>query len=85
MVANDLAGDASDERRFATAALLVGRAKPIPAFRLVRFRPLRGVSHEAGLFFRDKVHPRAGGKILRRLRAAVELMPSRKIPALTPA
>ena len=34
--------------------------------------PLRGVSHEAGLFFRDEVHPRAGGKILRRLRTAVE-------------
>ena len=34
--------------------------------------PLRGVSHEAGLFFRDEVHPRAGGKILHRLRAAVE-------------
>lgn len=72
MVAHDLAGDAGDERRFATAALLVGWAKPIPAFRLVRFGPLRGVSHEAGLFFRDEVHARAGGKILRRLRVAVE-------------
>src|SRR5262245_23060952 len=35
MVAHDLAGNTSDKRGFATAALLVGRAKPIPAFRLV--------------------------------------------------
>jgi hypothetical protein len=35
IVAHDLAGNARDKRRFTSAPLLVGSAKPIPAFRLV--------------------------------------------------
>ncbi len=59
MVAHDLVGDAGDERGFASAALLVSRAEPIPAFRLVCVGALRGIGYEAGLFFRDEIHPRA--------------------------
>src|SRR3984957_6683206 len=35
IVAHDLAGNARDKRGLASAALLVGRAKPVPAFRRV--------------------------------------------------
>src|SRR6266853_1519573 len=35
IVAHDLVSDARDKRRFTSATLLVGCAKPVPAFRLV--------------------------------------------------
>src|SRR5690349_16021706 len=35
IVAHDLAGDSCDKRRFTAAPLLVGCAKPVPAFRLI--------------------------------------------------
>ena len=35
IVPHDLPGDAGDQRRFAPVPLLVARAKPVPAFRLV--------------------------------------------------
>ena len=72
MVPHDLAGDARDQRRFAAAPLLVAGAKPVPAFRLVGSARLFGIDHEAILLFRQEVHPRAGGEILRRLGAAVK-------------
>src|SRR3954465_15589523 len=71
IVAHDLASDARDKRRFTSAPLLVGCAKPVPAFRLVCLARLCRIDHEATLFFGNKVHPRAGGEIVRRLGAAV--------------
>src|SRR6266436_2339098 len=71
IVAHNLASDARDKRRFTSAPLLVGCAKPVPAFRLVRLTALCGIDHKAGLFFCDKIHPGAGGEIVRRLGAAV--------------
>src|SRR5207247_1404474 len=71
IVAHDLASDARDQRRFTSATLLVGCAKPVPAFRTVCLTGLCGIDHKAGLFFCDKVHPRAGGEIVWRLGAAV--------------
>src|SRR5258707_1038280 len=71
IVAHDLAGDARDQRRLTSAPLLVGCAKPVPAFRLVCLTALCRINHKASLFFCDKVHPGAGGEIVRRLGAAV--------------
>src|SRR5713101_5916171 len=71
IVAHDLAGDARDKRRFTPAALLVGSAKPVPAFCPVCLTALCRVGHKAGLFFCDKIHPRTGGEIVWRLGAAV--------------
>src|SRR5258706_4904332 len=71
IVAHDLASDARDKRRFTSAPLLVGCAKPVPAFRLVCLAALCRIDHKAGLFFCDKVHPGAGGEIVRRLGTAV--------------
>ena len=71
IVAHDLASDARDKRGFTSASLLVGCAKPVPAFRLVCLAALCRIDHKAGLFFCDKVHPRTGGEIIRRLGAAV--------------
>ena len=78
IVAHDLAGDARDKRRFTSAALLVGCAKPVPAFRLVCVAALCRIDHEARLFFCDKVHPRTGGEIVWRLGAAVKHDDQRK-------
>ena len=72
MVPHDLAGDAGDQRRFAAAPLLVARAKPVPAFRLVGSAGLLRIDHEAILLFRQEVHPGAGREIVRRLGAAVK-------------
>src|SRR6185369_6031606 len=69
---HDLARDACDKRGFASAALLVGGAKPVPAFRLVCPAGLRRIGHETILSFREEVHPRAGGEIIRRLGTAVK-------------
>src|SRR6202158_3211278 len=71
IVSHDLASYARDKRRFTSAPLLVGCAKPVPAFRLVGLAALRRIDHKASLFFCDKVHPRTGGEIVRRLGAAV--------------
>jgi len=71
IVAHDFASDARDKRRFTFAPPLVGCAKPVPAFRLVCLAALCRIDHEASLFFCNKVHPRAGGEIFRRLGAAV--------------
>src|ERR1700730_552618 len=71
IVAHDLASDARDKRRFHFAPLLVGRAKPVPAFRLVGLAALCRIDPKASLFFCDKVHSRTGGEIVRRLGAAV--------------
>ena len=46
-------------------------AKPVPAFRLVCLTAPCRIDHKAGLFFCDKVHPGAGGEIVRRVGAAV--------------
>jgi hypothetical protein len=72
IVIHDLAGDARDKRRFTRASLLVGCAKPVPAFRLVCLPGLSRIDHEAILLFSDKIHPRAGGEIIRRLGTAVK-------------
>ena len=72
IVAHDLAGDARDKRGLASAALLVGCAKPVPAFRLIGVAALRGIDHEAGLFFCDEIHSCARGEIVWRLGAAVK-------------
>ncbi len=72
IVAHDLAGDARNKRRFTFPPLLVGCAKPVPAFRLICLTALRRVDHKAGLFFCGKVHSGAGGEIVRGLGAAVK-------------
>src|ERR1700761_4289620 len=72
IVPNDLAGDAGNQRRFAPALLLIARAKPVPAFRLVGPAGLLRINHEAVLLFRQEIHPRAGREIVGRLGAAVE-------------
>src|SRR5205809_7457966 len=69
IVAHDLASDARDKRRFTSAPLLVGRAKPVPAFRLVCLAALCRIDHKASLFVGEKVHPRTGGEIVWRLGA----------------
>ena len=78
IVIHDLARDARDKRGFTSASLLVGRAKPVPAFRLVGLAGLSRIDHEAILFLSDKVHPRAGGEIIRRLGTAVKHDDQRK-------
>ena len=72
IVIHDLASDARDKRGFASPSLLVGCAKPVPAFRLVCLAGLSRIGHEAILLLSDKVHPRAGGEIIRRLGTAVK-------------
>jgi DNA invertase Pin-like site-specific DNA recombinase len=72
IVAHDLAGDARDKRGPASVALLVGCAKPVPAFRRVGVAALCRIDHEARLLFCDEVHSRTGGEIIRRLSAAVK-------------
>src|SRR5712664_4076696 len=71
IVAHDLASDARDKRRFTSAPLLVGCAKPVPAFSLVCLAALCRIDHQTSLFFCDKVHSRTGGEIVWRLGAAV--------------
>src|SRR6202521_4182459 len=71
IVAQDLASYTRDKRRCTSAPLLVGCAKPVPAFRLVCLAALCRIGHKASLFFCDKVHPRTGGEIVWRLGAAV--------------
>src|SRR5262249_43553655 len=61
IVAHDLASDARDKRGFTSAALLVGRTKPVPAFRPVCVAALCRINHKASLLVCDKVHPRTGG------------------------
>src|SRR6059036_3958105 len=78
MVAHDLASDTRDKRGFTSASLLVACAKPVPAFRLVCLAGLSRIDHEAILFLSDKVHPRAGGEIIRRLGTAVKHDDQRK-------
>ena len=78
IIIHDLAGDARDKRGFTSASLLVGCAKPVPAFRLVCLAGLSRIGHEAILLLSDKVHPRAGGEIIRRLGAAVKHDDQRK-------
>src|SRR5947207_9902675 len=78
IVAHDLASDACDQRGFTSAPLLVGCTKPVPAFRLVCLAALCRIDHKAGLFFCDKVHPRTGGEIVRRLGTAVQHDDQRK-------
>src|SRR5229473_1814920 len=78
IVAHDLASNARDKRGFTAAPLLVGRTKPVPAFRLVCLAGLCRIDHKAGLFFCDKVHPRTGGEIVWRLGAAVKHDDQRK-------
>src|SRR4029079_1276425 len=72
IVVYDLARDARDQRGFPSAALLVGCAKPVPAFRLVGLAGLSRIDHEAILLLRHKVHPRTGGEIIRRLGTTVK-------------
>ncbi len=48
------------------------RAKPVPAFRLVGSAWLLRIDHEAIPLVRQKIHPGAGGEIVRRLGAAVK-------------
>src|SRR5205085_6323754 len=71
IVAHDLPGDAGDKRRFAFAPLLVSCTKPVPAFSLVCLAGLCRIDHQTSLFFCEKIHPRTGGEIVRRLGAAV--------------
>lgn len=54
IVQHDLASDACDQRRLPALPLLVARAKPIPAFRLVGFIGLLRIDHEAIPLFRQK-------------------------------
>ena len=78
MVPHDLARDARDQRRFAAVPLLVARAKPVPAFRLIGSGGLLRIGDEAVLLFGQEVHPRAGREIFRRLSAAVKHDDQRK-------
>src|SRR4051812_48462530 len=78
IVMHDLASNARDERGFTSASLLVGCTKPVPAFRLVCLAGLSRIDHEATLFLSDKVHPGAGGEIIRRLGTAVKHDDQRK-------
>ena len=52
--------------------LLVARAKPVPAFRLVGSAGLLRIDHEAIPLFRQEIHPGAGREIVRRLGATVK-------------
>jgi hypothetical protein len=78
IVIHDLASDARYKRGFTSASLLVGYAKPVPAFGLICLAGLSRIGHKAILFLSDKVHPRAGGEIVRRLGTAVKHNDQRK-------
>jgi hypothetical protein len=71
-VGHDLPGDPGDQRGLAAVALLIGGAEPIPAFLGIGRTRLLGVGDEEALLFGQLVHPRAGGKILGRLGAAMQ-------------
>jgi hypothetical protein len=71
-IGHDLPGDSRDERGLAAVALLIGGAEPVPAFRGIGRTRLLGIGDEEALLLGQFVHPRAGGKIFRRLRAAVQ-------------
>jgi hypothetical protein len=72
VVAHDLAGDARDQRRFATVALLIAGIEPVPApLRIGRLR-LRRIGDQAAVLLGERVHPRAGGEVVGRLGAAVQ-------------
>ena len=51
---HDGAGDASDQRRFALASLLVARAEPVPTLCVVGSPRLLGIDDEAILLFGEK-------------------------------
>jgi hypothetical protein len=68
----------SDQRRLSFATLLVGRTKPVPAFRLIGFATLSGINYEATLRFCAEIHARPGREIIRRLGATVEHDDQRK-------
>ena len=72
IVPHDLASDARDQRRLPAVPLLLARAKPVPAFRLVGSTWLLRIDHEAMSFFRQEIHPGAGREIVRRLGATVK-------------
>src|SRR5688500_91216 len=69
---HDLTSDARDKRGLTSASLLIGKAKPVPALRLICSGGLSGIDHETVLFLRDKVHPRACCEIVRRLGTTVK-------------
>jgi hypothetical protein len=72
IVGHDLAREARDQCRLALAAGLIARAKPVPALGNIGRSRLLRVSNKAVVFLGAQVHPRACGKVVRRLRAAVQ-------------
>ena len=83
VVAHDLPRDARDQRGLALAVLLVARAEPVPAFRGVGGGGLGRIGDEAGVLLGARIHPRAGGEVVRRLGAAVQHDDQRdRLPAI---
>ena len=72
VLARDVQGQGGEQRRLTTRTCLVARPEPIPAFGTVGFRGLGWIGHQESMLLGEHVHPRAGCKIIRRLRAAVE-------------
>jgi hypothetical protein len=71
-VAHDLAGDAREQRGLSLIALLIGGAKPVPALRDIRRLSLCRIGDQECSLLSQMVHPRAGGKVIWRLGAAVQ-------------
>ena len=72
VAAHDLAGNAGDQRGLALAALLVARAKPVPALGGIGGRRLGGISNQAGVLFAERIHTGAGREVVGRLGAAMQ-------------
>ena len=82
--AHDLARDVSDDRRFATTPVLVGRLEPIPTLGLVSRGRLCGIDDEEPFLFCENIHPGAGGEIVRGLRTAMQHDDQRQgLPAIS--
>ncbi len=71
-IAHHVARQAGDQRGFAAVAELPGGVEPVPAFLGVGRLGLARVDHEEPLLLGQIVHPRPGGEVLGRLRAAVQ-------------
>src|SRR5947207_10366163 len=72
IVAYDLAGETCNQRRLALAPDLIARTKPVPALGDVGGSRLLRIDDKAVVFLGAQVHPRARGKVVGRLGAAVQ-------------
>ena len=68
----DLLHDTGEDCRLTRIAALIPAAEPVPARLRVVAPRLGGVNHDEAVLFGQTVHASACGKILRRLRAAVQ-------------